>query len=78
MWRLTSPPSTRSNSFGSDLATPGIVFAIARVKQNRRDDVDASGLTARIGEQHLYPTLPTAVAAYQADRNAGPLGPPSG
>lgn len=62
----------------ADLAEHGIVFAMARVKQDLRDDLDASGLTAAIGEHHLYPTLPTAVAAYQADRNPGPLDPPTG
>ncbi|MEV6426386.1 sulfate permease [Nocardia sp. NPDC051463] len=60
----------------SDLAEQGIVFAIARVKQDLRDDLDASGLTARIGERHLYPTLPTAVAAYQQEVDIGSDGPP--
>jgi len=57
----------------ADLAAQGIVFAMARVKQDLRDDLDASGLTAAIGEQHLYPTLPTAVAAFRADRDPGRL-----
>ncbi len=52
----------------ADLAARAIVFAMARVKRDLRDDLDAFGLTAAIGEHHLYPTLPTAVAAYEADR----------
>lgn len=59
----------------SDLAARGVVFAMARVKQDLRDDLDAAGLTAKIGAEHLYPTLPTAIAAYRAYRKAGPVDP---
>ncbi|NKY59382.1 hypothetical protein HGA15_25150 [Nocardia flavorosea] len=45
------------------------------MKQDLRDDLDACGLTERIGAGHLYPTLPTAVAAFEAD-GLGPLGLP--
>ncbi|MEV5837622.1 sulfate permease [Nocardia sp. NPDC052112] len=55
----------------SELAKRGIVFAMARVKQDLRDDLDAFGLTEKIGDQHLYPTLPTAVEAFRADPDAG-------
>lgn len=58
-----------------ELTGRGIVFALARVKQDLRDDLDACGLTERIGAGHLYPTLPTAVAAFEAD-GLGPLGLP--
>ena len=43
----------------------GIVFAIARVKQDLLDDLQAFGLAQKIGEQRIFPTLPTAVAAYR-------------
>lgn len=43
----------------------GIVFALARVKQDLRSELDANGLTASVGENQLYPTLPVAAAAYQ-------------
>ncbi|MFF2083585.1 SulP family inorganic anion transporter [Nocardia sp. NPDC058176] len=56
----------------ADLAGRGIVFAMARVKHDLRDDLDASGLTERIGADHLYPTLPTALEAYRAAREHGP------
>ena len=42
-----------------------IVFALARVKQDLLDDLQAFGLAQKIGEQRIFPTLPTAVAAYR-------------
>nr|WP_245558067.1 sulfate permease [Nocardia thailandica] len=62
----------------AELAARGIVFAMARVKNDLRDDLDASGLTERIGADRLYPTLPTAIAAYRADRERGPMDPSGG
>ncbi|WP_280454263.1 SulP family inorganic anion transporter [Nocardia brasiliensis] len=59
----------------ADLAAQGIVFAMARVKQDLRDDLDASGLTDAIGAHRLYPTLPTAIAAFRAAQHAGPPEP---
>ncbi|MGW6621936.1 SulP family inorganic anion transporter [Nocardia sp. NPDC055002] len=57
----------------AELVSRGIVFAMARVKQDLRDDLDASGLTDRIRADRLFPTLATAVAAFRAD--PGPIGP---
>ena len=48
-----------------DLARGGAVFALARVKQDLLARLEAFGLAARIGQDRLFPTLPTAVAAYQ-------------
>ena len=53
----------------------GIVFAMARVKQDLRVMLDAAGLLDKIGEDHIYPTLPTAVdglpqPAHRVDRCA--------
>jgi sulfate permease, SulP family len=48
-----------------DLDRRGIVFALARVKQDLLDDLDAFGLTAKIGPERIFPTLPTAVAGYE-------------
>ncbi|MEU2429350.1 sulfate permease [Streptomyces sp. NPDC007861] len=48
-----------------DLERRGIVFALARVKQDLRDELDAFGLTAAVGPDRMFPTLPTAVAAYE-------------
>jgi high affinity sulfate transporter 1 len=50
----------------SELRSEGVVLALARVKQNLRRDLDAAGLTERIGADHLFPTLPTAVEAFTA------------
>jgi high affinity sulfate transporter 1 len=48
-----------------ELERRGIVLAMARVKQDLLDDLRAFGLADSIGEARLFPTLPTAVAAYE-------------
>ena len=52
----------------------GMIFALARVKQDLLDDLQAFGLAEKIGKELIFPTLPTAVAAYQqwAMRNPPP------
>jgi SulP family sulfate permease len=50
------------------LADRGIVVALARVKQDLLKELEAYGLADVIGREHIYPTLPTAVAAYEAWR----------
>lgn len=59
-----------------ELAERGIVFALARVKQDLRTELDAYGLSERVGEERIFPTLPVAVAAYEtwsrAHRANGP------
>jgi len=55
-----------------ELADRGIVLALARIKQDLRADLAPSGLLDRIGEEHLFPTLPTAVDAYRAWQAARP------
>jgi MFS superfamily sulfate permease-like transporter len=49
-----------------ELERRGIVLAMARVKQELLDDLRAYGLADSIGPDRLFPTLPTAVAAYQS------------
>ena len=49
----------------TELARRGIVFAMARVKQDLRDALEAAGLVDKIGEDYIFPTLPTAVEAYR-------------
>lgn len=49
-----------------ELGQRGVEFAMARVKQDLRDDLDAYGLSASVGEERIFPTLPTAVAAYRS------------
>jgi sulfate permease, SulP family len=57
------------------LAERDIVFALARVKMDLREDLAPSGFINRIGEDRVFPTLPTAVDAYEqwyAGRHGGP------
>lgn len=42
----------------------GITFAMARVKQDLADELERAGFLARVGADRVFPTLPTAVAAY--------------
>jgi high affinity sulfate transporter 1 len=49
----------------AELTGRGVVFALARVKQDLLAALDAYGLTAAIGPERIFPTLPTAVAAYR-------------
>jgi SulP family sulfate permease len=48
-----------------DITQQGAVFALARVKQDLLARLRAFGLADKIGEDRLFPTLPTAVQAYQ-------------
>jgi sulfate permease, SulP family len=52
------------------LADRGIVFAMARVKQDLRDLLAPSGFVDRVGEDRIFMTLPTAVAAYAEEYTA--------
>src|SRR5512143_355864 len=56
----------------ANLTGRGVVFALARVKQDLRDDLQASGLADRIGPQRLFPSLPTAAAAYEQWKKTHP------
>lgn len=48
-----------------ELGRRGVVFAMARVKQDLRDALHAAGMLESIGADHIYATLPTAVAAFR-------------
>ncbi len=56
----------------AQLATRGVVLAMARVKRDLALFLDRAGLTERIGRDHIFPTLPTALEAY---RRRGPGAP---
>ncbi len=47
------------------LAERGVIFAMARVKQELRDDLIRIGFLTPANDQYLFPTLPTAVQAYR-------------
>jgi SulP family sulfate permease len=44
----------------------GVELALARVKQDLREPLAATGFLDRIGNDRIFPTLPTAVAGYAA------------
>lgn len=48
-----------------DLDQAGVVVALARVKQDLLVVLRRAGLVDRIGEHRIFPTLPTAVAAFR-------------
>ena len=47
-----------------DLKSRGIVLALARVKQELRDDLANAGFLDRLGPDRVFYTLPTAVEAF--------------
>lgn len=49
----------------AELDRQGVVFAMARVKQDLRDQLSRAGLIDAIGEDRIFMMLPTAVAAYR-------------
>jgi len=49
----------------AELADRGVVVALARMKQDLAVQLEPSGFLDRIGRDRLYPTLPTAVAAFR-------------
>jgi SulP family sulfate permease len=56
-------------SLREDLTHEGITFGMARVKQDLMDELRPSGLLERVGPEMIFPTLPTAVAAFEAWRD---------
>jgi MFS superfamily sulfate permease-like transporter len=61
-----------------ELGRRGVVFGMARVKQDLRTELVAAGLVERIGAERIFPTLPTAVAAYVQAYTARHGVPPEG
>jgi len=47
-----------------ELGKRNVTFAMARVKQDLQAQLVAAGLVDKIGEDRIFPTLPTAVAEY--------------
>ena len=48
-----------------ELSRRGIVFAMARVKQDLRESLHAAGILDDIGEDRIFMTLPTAVEEFK-------------
>jgi len=51
-------------SLADELGRRDIVLVLARVKHELRADLEHGGFLDRIGDDHVFMTLPTAVAAY--------------
>ncbi|MFG2957645.1 SulP family inorganic anion transporter [Streptomyces sp. NPDC048291] len=49
-----------------ELIARDVEFALARVKQDLLDSLEAYGLADAVGHDRVFPTLPTAVTAYRA------------
>jgi sulfate permease, SulP family len=63
-----------------ELSRRGTVFALARVKQDLLARLQAFGLAGKVGKELIFPTLPTAVEAYEqwARQNPPPSAEPPG
>ncbi len=57
-----------------------VTFAMARVKNDLRQQLEAAGFAQRVGDELIFPTLPTAVDAYarwyRAETGSSPPGLP--
>jgi high affinity sulfate transporter 1 len=51
-----------------ELAGRGVRLALTRVKRMLRDQLAVAGVLELVGTDHVYPTIPTAVAAFHARR----------
>ncbi|MFE0023621.1 STAS domain-containing protein [Amycolatopsis sp. NPDC059021] len=49
----------------TEMTARGIVFALARAKQELCHDLARFGMLEAIGTDRVFPTLPTAVTAYE-------------
>ena len=58
-------PDIEREAVRAELVRAGTVFALARVKQDLLARLESFGLAERIGADRLFPTLPTAVEAYE-------------
>jgi SulP family sulfate permease len=61
-----------------ELARAGTVFALARVKRDLLARLESFGLAEKIGPDRLFPTLPTAVDAYEDWAKRHPPGEAAG
>jgi MFS superfamily sulfate permease-like transporter len=53
-----------------ELSRRGIALGFARLKGPEREIFARTGLAAQIGDDHFFPTVRSAVAAFQRDRGA--------
>jgi sulfate permease, SulP family len=53
--------------FQRELTANGIVFAMARTKQDLYQQLSRTGFVDRVGPERFYPTLPEAIAAFRRE-----------
>ena len=56
-----------------ELSERGVLLALTRVKRELHAQLEAAGVLAKVGEAHVYPTIPTAVAAFQSRGDPEPI-----
>jgi SulP family sulfate permease len=61
-----------------DLESRGIVLALARVKQDLRDQLERIGLITHIGPERIFATLPVALEAFERRHETADDGEPTG
>jgi SulP family sulfate permease len=60
-----------------DLESRGIVLALARVKQDLRDQLERIGLITHIGPERIFATLPVALEAFERRHETADEGEPT-
>jgi SulP family sulfate permease len=53
-------------SLRQELTARGTVMALTRVKRGLQLELERAGFLGSLGADHVFPTLPTAVAAFHA------------
>jgi MFS superfamily sulfate permease-like transporter len=76
LWAILPPPAVMTAPVITPMAAGdprayGIVFNLARVKQDLYRQLSRAGLVERIGADRFFPTLPTAVAEFTTRTDAG-------
>jgi MFS superfamily sulfate permease-like transporter len=56
----------------TELVARGIVLVLARVKQDLAVYLERTGFLARIGAEHVFPTLPTALDGFRSRKDPPP------
>jgi len=78
VYRYDAPSSSPTPRTSPPRHRRGGTFRLARVKQDLLVRLHAFGLAEKIGTEMLFPTLPTAVAAYERWAAEYPLPGPGG
>ncbi len=56
--------------FHDELTAKGIVFGMAKVKQDLYQQLSKAGVVGRIGAERIFPTLQKAIAAFRLEQPA--------